>query len=181
MKKILQLIVASLIVSATTISLPLLADPPLLQLAETAITTVPNSKEAPNEASSEDSLRFTLQHRIANGNPIPQETIAIPFDKITTRPVVVLETLKQSFIKLLEKQTKPVQIDTTIDFLLPAGVTQKIGKLPVLSIKTNVNSDGTGKSDLLIAAEKREIKDGNHKASLDWKGLNGLLCINIHY
>jgi uncharacterized protein YdgA (DUF945 family) len=169
MNKLLQLIVTSLLVSG--LSLPLQAAPPLLDLAKTAPEI---SAMSPVSLSSKDTLRFTLQHRLNGGEPLPIETIEIPLKKFKANPLVFLKVLKQNFSKHSEKRTKPVQIDTKLEFLLPAAANQKLGKLPPLSIKTNIDSDGAGKSDLVFPAFRRVVHQqiGMGKVIIDWKGLN---------
>jgi len=173
MTKMLQLTAMGLLVSGVTLSLPLLADtlapPPTVVVSPSE--TLPYNSIDNTDSSVSSNLRFTLQHRFNGGNPLPKETIVIPFEKITMRPPVVLEKIIQNFSKHLEKQTKPVRISTEVDFWLPTEVTKVLGKLPTLFMITNIDSNGVGKSDLQIPPEKRQIKDG--KTIIDWKGLNG--------
>lgn len=134
-------------------------------------------------ATPPNPLRFTLQHRVNGGNPLPQEQIEIPVDKITQQPWVLLEAIKQSFSTHLEKQPKPVQLNTEIEWLLSKKVTQILGALPKLSIQTRLDNNGTGASQLVIPADKRKITkaDQSAQANFDWKGLNGLLTFTNQF
>lgn len=197
MNKVLQLIVTSLYLS---LSLPLAANTLLVsqdsvgEMSDTTPVVSSTPTEAPTDNSSspentanksseeeavatnpEKMLRFTLQHRFNGGTPLPVETVAIPTQEIEDRPQIILESVRQNFSKHLEKQTKPLQIDTEVEFLLPAKATQAIGKLPKLTLKTYIESNGSGKSELVIPADKREIvkPGGDDKARINWKGLNG--------
>jgi hypothetical protein len=177
MKKLLQLIATSLLVSA--VSLPLQAEtakPAVLSKAAKAVSessTYNLAKKTVSESSiyslvktllSEDTLRFTLQHRFNGGDPLPIETIEIPLKNIKENPLVFFRTIKENFYKHLEKREKPVQIDTELEFLLSAEATQLLGKLPTLSIKSHKDKDGTAKSDVVFPAFQRE-------GLIDWKGL----------
>lgn len=128
-------------------------------------------------------VRLALQHRVNGGNPLPQEQIEIPVDKITQQPWILLEAIKQNFSTHLEKQPKPVQLNTEIELLLSKEMTQLLGKLPKLSIQTRLDNNGTGASQLVIPADKRRITKANQieQANLDWKGLNGLLTFTAQF
>lgn len=132
-------------------------------------------------AKPPNTFNFTLQHRFKNGKPLPQEKIAIPIDKMSQQPWVLLEAITQNFSKHLEKQPKPVQLDTEIEFLLPTELTKTFGILPKLSIQTRLDDNGTGASQLVIPADKRKITNKIEQANVDWKGLNGLLTFTNQF
>jgi len=159
MNKLIQLI-ATILVSAA-MSLPLQADTTPLADESLAYT----SENIP----SEKSLRFSLQHRFNGGDPLPIETIEIPFKQIGNNPLILLTVLKENFSKHVENREKPLQIDTELEFLLTTEGTQALGKLPTLSIKTKIDSDGFGKSNLIFPAFQRVVPE---KGLIDWKGLN---------
>jgi len=79
--------------------------------------TTADSADRTVSASPRDALGFTLQHRFNGGKPLPTETIKIPRNKIKDNPLVILKALKKNFSKHLEKQKKPLQIDTELEFL----------------------------------------------------------------
>ncbi|MEK8018063.1 MAG: DUF945 family protein, partial [Candidatus Parabeggiatoa sp.] len=120
---------------------------------------------------AEEMLCLTLQHRFNGGEPIPSETIAIPFEKVDENPLVLLAELKKHFSKHLEKHEKPLEIDTTLDFLLSPKQLRDLGRWPAVSIKTLVDSKGSGKSDVVFPAYRREMPAKSGKALIDWKGL----------
>lgn len=163
MKKLLELFATSLLVSV--ISQPLLADdmPPPPVVSESPVPLMP--------VPSPDAISFTLQHSF-NGDPLPIETIEIPLEEFNANPLAFFDALKQNFSKHLEKQAKPVQIDSELEFLLPTEAAQVLGKLPTLFIKTNIDENGTGKSDLLFPAYRREVPEKFGKGFIDWKGLS---------
>ncbi len=145
---------------------------------EAAPEAVPQSgKDAAPDIStpSKDVLRFTLQHRFNGGDPLPIDTIEIPFDKIADQPQILLKVLKDNFSKHLEKQKKPVQIDTVLKWLLPEQVSKVLEKFPNISIKTNIGSNGAGESDLVFPAYRHEVPKSLGKGLIDWKGLDGKL------
>ncbi|KHD05447.1 hypothetical protein PN36_10770 [Candidatus Thiomargarita nelsonii] len=119
----------------------------------------------PLQADTSESLRFSLQHRINGGDPLPIETIEIPFKQIENNPLILLTVLKENFSKHVENREKPLQIDTKLEF----STTQALGKLPTTSIKTQIDNDGFGKSDLIFPAFRRVVPE---KGLIDWKGLN---------
>jgi len=167
MKKLLQLIATSLLVSA--VSLPLhakMAVPPVLAKTVSESSTYSLVKSL----LSEDTLRFTLQHRINGGDPLPIETIEIPLKEIKENPLVFLRVVRENFSKLLEKQEKPVQLDTELEFLLSAEAEQLLGKLPTLSIKSKKDNEESSESYLEIPAYRRE-------GLIDWKGLTAQLTL----
>jgi hypothetical protein len=123
-------------------------------------------------SSHTNALSFTLQHRLNGGEPIPSETIEIPFKQLKKNPLVFLKTLKKHFSQLLEKQSLPVEIDSKLDFVLPAKAIEVLGQLPSISIKTSVNSDGSGTSDLVFPAYLRQVPEKFGKGLIDWKGLD---------
>jgi hypothetical protein len=174
MNKTLQLTATSILVSGISLALPLQANP--LTSETSSANTPSNTADSAHRtvsASPEDALGFTLQHRFNDGEPLPTETIKISRNKIKENPLIILEALKQNFSKHLENQTKPVQIDTELELLLSAQTTQALGKLPKVSIKTHVESDGSGTSDLVFPAYRREVPEKFGKGLIDWKGLNG--------
>jgi len=118
----------------------------------------------PLQAASE-SLSFSLQHRFNGGDLLPIETIEIPFKQLENNPLIFLTVLKENFYKHVENREKPLQIDTELEF----STTQALGKLPTTSIKTQIDSDGFGKSDLIFPAFQRVVPE---KGLIDWKGLN---------
>ena len=187
MNRILQPLLVSLL-SISSIFLPLSL--PASTLVDANSTGLANS--SPNltqsvttsaAAKPPSTFSFTLQHRFKNGNLLPKEKIAIPFDKVSQQPWVLLEAIKQNFSKHLEKQPKPVQLDTEIEFLLSTELTKIFGTLPKLSIQTRVDDNGTGASQLVIPADKRKITKANkiEQTSVDWKGLNGLLTFTNQF
>ncbi|MEN8214837.1 MAG: DUF945 family protein [Pseudomonadota bacterium] len=184
MKKLLQLIATSLLVSA--VSLPLQAEtakPPVLSKAAKVVSessTYNLAKKTVSESSiyslvktllSEDTLRFTLQHRFNGGDPLPIETIEIPLKNIKENPLVFFRTIKENFSKHVEKLEKPVQLDTELEFLLSAEATKLLGKLPTLSIKSTKYNEKSAKSDFVFPAFQRE-------GLIDWKGLTAQLTLN---
>ncbi len=199
MNKVVQLTAASLFV--TGMSLPLWAAVPDAAKSDTENSAplsdknavpdaapqskkpvVPNSQvplqiivppDSQVSTPSKDVLRFTLQHRFNGGDPLPIDTIEIPFDKIADQPHILLKVLKDNFSKHLEKQKKPVQIDTVLKWLLPEDVSKVLVNLPNVSIKTNIGSNGAGESDLVFPAYRREVPESLGKGLIDWKGLNG--------
>jgi len=177
MNKALQLSATSLLVSGMSLALPLHADTANLAFdaskANSPSDTTADSADRTVSASPRDALGFTLQHRFNGGKPLPTETIKIPRNKIKDNPLVILKALKKNFSKHLEKQKKPLQIDTELEFLLPARATKILGQLPKVSIKTHVKSDGSGKSDLVFPAYRREVPAKFGKGLIDWKGLDG--------
>lgn len=160
MNKLLRFTATSLLVCGISIGLP-------SQAAETNATI-------PTEVASShtNALIFTLQHSFNGSEPLPSETIEIPLQQLEKNPLVFLKTLKKHFSKLLEKQSLPVEIDSKLDFVLPAEAIEALGQLPSISIKTNVNSDGSGKSDLVFPAYLREVPEKFGKGLIDWKGLD---------
>ncbi|MDM8560371.1 DUF945 family protein [Candidatus Parabeggiatoa sp. HSG14] len=161
MKKLFQLIAVSLLISGMTL-VPLGCSKTSLSSADKA------------DASPEELFRFTLQHRFNDGEPLPSETIEISPSQFENNPLVFSEKLKGIFSKLLEKQKKPVQIDTTVDISLPTSLTQILGKLSTISMTTNIESDGNGKGHWELPAYKREISTSEiGLVNVDWKGGNG--------
>ena len=177
MNKLLQLTATSLLVSLVSLSQPLLADISSYLVAEKPssnfliLTGEGDSTDSQASTSSKEVLRFTLQHRFNGGEPLAKETVEIPFDKLGDNPLIFLETLKQNFSKHLEKQKKPVEVDTELEFLLSAEVTQVLGNIPAIFIKTKVEENGAGKSDLVFPAYRRELPGKSGKGLIDWKGL----------
>ncbi|NJO14580.1 MAG: YdgA family protein [Thioploca sp.] len=160
------------VVNANTIS-------PMRPLPHLAQPIAINEKTTP----SSNVVRLALQHRFNKGKPLPQEQIEIPVDKITQQPRILLEAIKQNFSTHLEKQSKPVQLNTEIEWLLSKEMTQTFGTLPKLSIQTHLDSNGTGASQLVIPADQRKITKANKtgQANFDWKGLNGLLTFTNQF
>jgi uncharacterized protein YdgA (DUF945 family) len=176
MNKALQLTATSILVSGMSLALPLQADSLASEAskANRPSDTTADSAYRTVSASSEETLGFTLQHRFNGGKPLPTETIKISPDQIDENPLqTILKALKQNFSKHLEKQTKPLQIDTELELLLPARATKVLTQLPKVSIKTNVESDGSGKSDLVFPAYRREVPAKFGKGLIDWKGMDG--------
>ncbi|MDM8562869.1 DUF945 family protein [Candidatus Marithioploca araucensis] len=187
MNKVVQLTAASLFV--TGMSLPLWAAVPDAAKSDTENSAPQSDKNAvpdvapqskkpvvPNSqvsTPSQDVLRFTLQHRFNGSDPLPIDTIEIPFDKIADQPHILLKALKDNFSKHLEKQKKPVQIDTVLKWLLPEQASKVLVNLPNVSIKTNIGSNGAGESDLVFPAYRREVPESLGKGLIDWKGLDG--------
>ncbi|OAD22003.1 hypothetical protein THIOM_002214, partial [Candidatus Thiomargarita nelsonii] len=99
----------------------------------------------------------------------PQLLARSPFKQIGNNPLILLTVLKENFSKHVENREKPLQIDTELEFLLTTEGTQALGKLPTLSIKTKIDSDGFGKSNLIFPAFQRVVPE---KGLIDWKGLN---------
>jgi len=180
MKKIRQLAVTGLLVSTVSLSLPLPADMvgPVVDnaaIASDSQAALSKKASATNSACdgsvAEEMLCLTLQHRFNGGEPIPSETIAIPFEKVDENPLVLLAELKKHFSKHLEKHEKPLEIDTTLDFLLSPKQLRDLGRWPAVSIKTLVDSKGSGKSDVVFPAYRREMPAKSGKGLIDWKGL----------
>ncbi len=170
MNKMRQLTAAIFIVSSMNLQatepLPMIEAP----LSEPDLWAE-NRPADPEASPIEDALRFTLQHRFNGGDPLPIETIEIPFTKLEDNPLLLLQAIKDNFSKHLEKQPLPVEIDTELEWLLSAEDTEVLGKLPTLSIKTNIDSNGAGKSDLLFPAYQRKVPEEFGKGVIDWKGL----------
>ena len=162
MNKLLQFTVTSLLVCGISIGLPLQAETNKVALIKTS-----------SHNSHTSALSFTVQHSFNGGEQLPGETIEIPLNQLEKNPLVFLKTLKAHFSKLLEKQKLPVEIDSKLDFVLSADALEALGKLPSITIKTSVNSDGSGKSDLVFPAFLRQVPEtvGN-KGLIDWKGLD---------
>jgi hypothetical protein len=161
MNKLLQLTTASLLVCGVSIGLPSQAE---------IIAATPSTIKT---SSHTDTLRFTLQHSFNGNEQLSSETIEIPFNKLEKNPLVFLKTLKEHFSKLLEKQSLPVEIESKLDFVLSTKAIEALGKLPSISIKTKVNSDGSGKSDLVFPAYLRQVPEKFGKGGLiDWRGLD---------
>ncbi len=126
----------------------------------------------PLQAASE-SLSFSLQHRINGGDPLPIETIEIPFKQIENNPLILLTVLKENFSKHVENREKPLQIDTELEF----STTEALGKLPTMSIKTKIDNDGFGKSDLIFPAFQRVVPEKGLKTGNVFIDKYTLLCI----
>ncbi|HEW98609.1 MAG TPA: DUF945 family protein [Beggiatoa sp.] len=159
MKKIRQLAITSLLVSTVSISLPVSAD----------IATTNSGCET--GSLSDEMLCLSLQHRFNGGEPQKSETIAIPFKEFNKNPLVLLAELKKHFSPHLKKHEKPLEIDTTLDFVLSPELLRDFGRWPSVSIKTLVDSKGVGKSDVVFPAYRREVPAKSGKALIDWKGL----------
>ncbi len=156
MKKMLKMTATSLLVSGMALGVPLSA-------AGGSVTT-----------STEDNLRFTLQHRFNGSQPLPPETITIVSEEFAKNPLVFLETLKKNFSKHLEQQSKPVQVSTELEFLLSKREQECLDKLPTVSIETQIDKDGVGQSKVVFPAFRREVpKTCGKGGALDWKGLDG--------
>jgi len=177
MKKIRQLAITSLLVSTVSLSLPVPADmvrPVVDNAAIASDSQAALSKKASVTNSTcdmEENLCLSLQHRFNSGEPIPSETIAIPFEKIDENPLVLLAELKKHFLKHLKKHEKPLEIDTTLDFVLSPELLRDWGRWPSVSIKTLVDSKGVGKIDVVFPAYRREVPAKSGKPLIDWKGL----------
>jgi uncharacterized protein YdgA (DUF945 family) len=181
MNKMFQLTAAALLVSGMSLSLPLSADttPPEI-MGKKPITTADSPAGMPNDSadsskteaspSLKKTLRFTLQHRFNGGEPLPKETIEVPYKTFGDNPRAFFGAFIQNFSKHLEKQKKPLQIDTVLEWL-PAQ--EIVGKLPTYSIKTQVNSDGTGKSNWVMPAYQLEMTEGEVKFLINSKASNG--------
>lgn len=176
-----------LLVSGMSLSLPLLADMakssqwedekfPLLEekvpLLMEGMPDSPASNDSQANTSSEDTLRFTLQHRFNGGQPLEKELIEIPFDKLESNPQIFLESIRKNFSKHLVKQEKPVTIDTKLELVLPAKMTEVLGQLPPVSVSTQIKRDGAGTSHVVWPAYRREVPEKVGKGLIDWKGLN---------
>lgn len=148
----------TLVVSGMILSLPLAA-------TEGTDSSVPDG----------DDLRFTLQHRFNGGSPNPAETITITAEAFENNPAVFFQQLKNNFSKQLEKQTKPLQIDTELKFLLSTSDMECFGQLPTLSIKTQIDEKGVGNSQVMFPAYRREVPEACGNGLIDWKGLDGQL------
>jgi len=176
MNKALQLTATSLLVSGMSLAQPLHADTANLASEASSANSPSDTADSADRtvsASSRDALGFTLQHRFNGGEPLPTETIKFSPEQPLENPLFFLEALKQNFSKHLEKQKKPLQIDTELELLLSARDTKFFGQLPKVFIKTNVESDGSGKSDLVFPAYRREVPEKFGKGLFDWKGLDG--------
>ena len=184
MNKVLQLTTTSLLAGGITLSLPLPAEPITPPFIRVEAPTAPSpwweqleenadSAEASTAAEPEEQFRFTLQHRFNGGTPVAKETVEIPVKLLEGNPFVFLQALKDNFAKHLAKQQKPVTIDTELDWMLPADVTQVLGQLPKVSIKTNVESNGAGNSDLVFPPYQRKVPETEGGGLIDWKGLTG--------
>ncbi len=163
MNKLFKFTATSLLVCGLSIGLPLQAD---------TITATTNKVALIKTSSHTDVLSFTVQHSINGGEQFPGETIDIPLNQFKKNPLVFLKTLKAHFSKLLEKQSLPVEIDSKLDFVLSAEAIDALGKLPSITIKTSVNSNGSGKSDLVFPAYLRQVPEKVGKGLIDWKGLD---------
>ncbi len=188
MNKLLQLTATTLLVSGTSLSQPLPAEPivPPFVMADTAAAPSPlaglfdntesadNTNSQTNTASEpEKPLRFTLQHRFNGGTPVAKEMLEIPFNQFKNNPLVFLQVLKDNFSKHLKNQRKPLTIDTELEWVLPADVAQFWGQLPNVSINTRVDSNGAGNSDLVFPPYRREVPEIEGGGLIDWKGLTG--------
>ncbi|MCK5663104.1 MAG: DUF945 family protein [Thiotrichaceae bacterium] len=143
MKKVLQLTAVTLLLS----SFPLIAqiNTPIL---------------------SDDAIHFNVQHRFNGGEPLPTEMITIPFN---VNPLI---PLKENFCRHLKKKNRPAKIDTILEWVLPESETQVLGYLPPVSIKTNIDCKGVGKSDLIFPAYRRQVPKQFGRGVIDWKGLD---------
>ena len=182
MNKVLQLTTTSLLAGGITFSLPLPAEPiaPSFIRVGDDMAPAPWWEELDENADSTSTapqpaepLRFTLQHRFNGGTPVAKETVEIPIQLLEDNPFVLLQKLKENFVKHLAQQPKPVTIDTELDWLLPAEVTDVLGQLPKVSIKTNVESNGAGNSKLVFPPYQRQVPETEGGGLIDWKGLTG--------
>ncbi len=126
------------------------------------------SENNTNLTSDDETLRFSLQHRLIK--LLSNQVIAIKFEQLASKPVILLEKLKENFSDILAQHEKPLRIETDLNILLPAEAIAKIGELPPVSIKTNINEDGSGQSKLTFPSYQRTIPD---EGSFDWKGAEG--------
>jgi hypothetical protein len=171
MNKTLQLTATSILVSGMSLALPLQANPLTSEASKAnRPSDTADSAYRTVSTSSGETLSFTLQHRFNGGEPLPSETIEIPMLLVWDDLSVIIKELKKNFSKHLEKQTKPVQIDTQLEFLFSKDC---FGNLPPVSLKTNINKDGVGKSKVVFGAYRHDVPEKCGKALIDWKGLNG--------
>ena len=167
-----QLTATSLLVCSMSLPLPLQAETATPSMGEKPVPIpaegMPNS--ANGKTDTRQFFRFTLQHRFNGGEPLPKDTIEIPFKEFSNNPWASLKAIKQNFSKHLEKQGKPAEIDTRFTFLQFPEEMQITGQLPSSNIKTTVNSDGTGKSTWNAPAYQLGFAQGDHKGTLNWHG-----------
>jgi acyl carrier protein len=147
----------------------------LLVLVSGMIFSLPLSAADGTDSSFEDDLRFTLQHRFNGGSSRPAEMITISFEAFENNPLVFFQQIKNNFSKQLERETKPLQIDSELKFLLSTSDRECFGQLPTLSLKTLIDKDGVGQSKVVFPAYRREVPETCGKGLIDWKGLDGQL------
>jgi uncharacterized protein YdgA (DUF945 family) len=187
MNNVLKLAITGILVGYISLPLPL---PKAVQAAEPAVTTtssqalmlaekesevVPDAK-APKASKdkgthakgdkkhADEILGFSLQNTVNNGPPLETK-------QVKPNPLVLLELFKNSLSELLQQQGKPLQVNTNIKMLVSDKVAKNLGELPALTIKTTVDSQGKGQSELSIP----ELRLVNKEGSLNWQGLTGQL------
>jgi uncharacterized protein YdgA (DUF945 family) len=187
MNNTLKLTITGILVGSLSLPLPL---PKAVQAAEPTVTTrssqslllaenhseaVPDSKapKTPKDKGqhakgvkkhADEILGFTLQNTVNNGLPLETR-------QVKPNPLVLLEMLKNSLSELLQQHGKPLQVNTNIKMLVSDKMAKQLGELPTLTIKTNVDSQGKGQSELTIPEVRLVAKEG----SLNWQGLTGQL------
>jgi len=187
MKLIVQIaIITSL---SFNLSLPVSAETAPMLLAETKAKVV--DKEVPpantesskeNEEESETETppvetiepaaieSLTVQHHV-KGEALPKQTIE-------ANPLVFLKTLKEDLLAQLEKNGKPLAVETEVNLVLSEEWSDDLGgQPPSLSMKTAVDEQGQGKSEFVVPSFKRDVPGDKttEKAVIDWKGLQGQL------
>ncbi len=167
-----QLTATSLLVCSMSLPLPLQADTATPSMGDffagMAAEGMPNSANGKTEANQ--IIRFTLQHRFNGGEPLPKDTIEIPFKAFADNPGALWKAIKNNFSKHLETQGKPAKIDTTFISLPFPEEMQTTGQLPSSHMKTTVNSDGTGNSTWNTPAFQLGFTEDDHKGTFNWHG-----------
>lgn len=185
---VLKLAITGILVGSLSLPLPL---PKAVQAAELTVTTttssqslvlaekdseaVPDSKaiKTPKDKGqhakegkkhADEILGFTLQNTVNDGSPLETK-------QVKPNPLVLLEFFTNSLRELLQQHGKPLQVNTNIKMLVSGKIAKQLGELPTLTIKTNVDSQGKGQSDLTIPEFRLVDKEG----SLNWQGLTGQL------
>jgi uncharacterized protein YdgA (DUF945 family) len=138
---------------------------------------VTDTEESESEESTEaeavepEALEsLTIKHQVGDTD--------LPVKTITADPMVLLQTLKEDILAQTEKQTKPFTMKTEVIGVWREQFADSWGKLPPLTVITEIDKEGKGKSDITLPAFKKVLPDPEgeeENATIDWKGLQGQL------
>jgi len=139
---------------------------------EEAVTAeTEESDELEAAAAESDALEsLSIKH--------PVGETELPVKTIDADPMILLQTLKEDIMAQVEKQGESFTMQTEVIGVWSEQFADSWGKLPPLTITTEVDETGNGKSKINLPAFKEVLPDPegvDNDATVDWKGLQGQL------
>ena len=142
------------------------------------LKTMTQEEEVANSSSDvEENIdaveHISIVHTVNDGQALPATIL-----KISDDPTFLFNAIKQNLAEQLKTNTKPVKVHTDIDLKLTEADAKEAGKLPTLTLDTEVDKDNNGKTTFTLPPYQLAVpakKEAHGEGSINWQGLNGEL------